>query len=392
MALNLQSDRPNPHPDHKVILVLLAAVTLALGWILLPFSGTLLWSAIIALLFTPVNRWLLGRWPTRRNVSALLTLCLVLIIVFLPFLAVTASLAQELATLYAKLQSGEVNPERFLQQVFDALPEEVRSLLDRLGLANFAAVQSSLATLVGKAGQFMAGRAFSLGQNTVEFVASLFITTYLSFFLIRDGRSLARSLHQAIPLTLAHRQELQVKFTTVIRATVKGTLLVAVIQGALGGLAFWYLDLSGALLWAVLMAFLSLVPAVGAALVWLPVAVYFFLTGLVGQGLALLAWGVLVIGLVDNLLRPLLVGRDTRMPDYVVLISTLGGMSVFGINGFVLGPLVAAMFMAVWHIRLSELSATTQAPTVPDFLPQPGSGSGSVDRPSVPMDEPASKV
>ena len=379
--MNLLPDHPNPSPDHKAVLVLLTAVTLALGWILLPFSGTLLWSAIIALLFMPLNRWLLTRWPGRRNLSALITLGLVLVIVFLPFLAMTASLAQELAALYAKLQSGEVNPERFLQQVFDALPAAVSSLLARLGLADFAALESGLAALVSKAGQFMAGRAFSLGQNTVEFVASLFITTYLSFFLIRDGQSLACSLQQALPLTPAHREELRVKFTTVIRVTVKGSLLVAVIQGALGGLAFWYLDLSGALLWAVLMAFLSLVPAVGAALVWMPVAVYLFLTGSMGQGLALLAWGVLVIGLVDNLLRPLLVGRDTRMPDYVVLMSTLGGMSVFGINGFVLGPLVAAMFMAVWHIRLSELSATALPAAVPDLLTQPGSGNASVKQP-----------
>jgi predicted PurR-regulated permease PerM len=99
-----------------------------------------------------------------------------------------------------------------------------------------------------------------------------------------------------------------------------------------------------------LMAFLSLVPAVGAALVWVPVAVYFFVTGGIWQGIALAAWGVLVIGLVDNLLRPILVGKDTRMPDYVVMITTLGGLAVFGINGFVLGPAIAAMFIAVWHI------------------------------------------
>ena len=143
------------------------------------------------------------------------------------------------------------------------------------------------------------------------------------------------------------------KFTTVIRATIKGNLLVAAIQGALGGVAFWFLDVSGALLWAVVMALLSMLPAVGAGLVWVPVAIYFLVAGSIWQCVALVAWGVLVIGLVDNVLRPILVGRDTRMPDYVVLVSTLGGMSVFGINGFVLGPAIAAMFMAVWHIRLS---------------------------------------
>jgi predicted PurR-regulated permease PerM len=131
---------------------------------------------------------------------------------------------------------------------------------------------------------------------------------------------------------------------------VKGNLLVAAIQGALGGLAFWFLGVSGALLWAVLMAVLSLVPAVGAAIVWLPVALYFFMTDAIWQGVLLIVWGVLVIGLVDNLLRPILVGKDTLMPDYVVMISTVGGMAAFGINGFVLGPLIAAMFIAAWDI------------------------------------------
>jgi predicted PurR-regulated permease PerM len=131
---------------------------------------------------------------------------------------------------------------------------------------------------------------------------------------------------------------------------VKGSLLVAALQGALGGIAFWFLGVQGALLWAALMAILSLLPVVGASLVWLPVALYLLATGAVWQGLALVAYGVLVIGLVDNLLRPILVGKDARLPDYVVMITTLGGMAVFGINGFIIGPTIAAMFIAVWHL------------------------------------------
>ena len=130
----------------------------------------------------------------------------------------------------------------------------------------------------------------------------------------------------------------------------KATIVVAVLQGALGGLIFWFLGIRAALLWAVVMAFLSLLPAVGAALVWLPVAIYFLVTGAVWQGLVLIAYGVLVIGLVDNLLRPFLVGSDTKMPDYVVLISTLGGIEIFGLNGIILGPVIAAMFIVVWDI------------------------------------------
>ena len=136
----------------------------------------------------------------------------------------------------------------------------------------------------------------------------------------------------------------------------RGNLLVAAVQGALGGLIFWVLGIHAPVLWAVVMAFLSLLPAVGAAAVWLPVAIYFLATGAVWEGLVLIAYGAFVIGLVDNLLRPYLVGKDTQMPDYVVLISTLGGIAIFGLDGLVIGPVIAAMFIAIWDI----FSASTQ--------------------------------
>ena len=242
--------------------------------------------------------------------------------------------------------------------MFNALPDWVGALLDRFGLVNFSALQRRISAALAQGSQFLATQALGIGQLTVEFITSLFISLYLAFFLLRDGESLARTLRNAVPLAPEHKRELISKFTTVIRATVKGNLLVAVIQGALGGLAFWVLGVGGPLLWAVLMAFLSLLPAIGAGLVWLPVALYFFVTGGIWQGIALCAWGVLVIGLVDNLLRPILVGKDTRMPDYVVMITTLGGMVVFGINGFVIGPAIAAMFMAVWHIYAATRADT----------------------------------
>jgi len=173
---------------------------------------------------------------------------------------------------------------------------------------------------------------------------------YLLFFFIRDGRELVARIRQAIPLSEAHKRRLFNKFTRVVRATVKGNIVVAVTQGALGGIIFAVLGISGALLWGVLMAFLSLLPAVGAALIWTPVAIYFLMSGAILQGVILTLYGVLVIGLVDNILRPILVGKDTKMPDYVVLISTLGGLALFGLNGFVIGPLVAALFISTWGL------------------------------------------
>ncbi len=339
-----------PYRQNRALLLLLVAVSAAFGWILLPFYGTILWAGIIALLFAPVYRRLLPRLGRRRTPAALLTLLLVLVIVVFPFALVTGALAREAAALFQRLESGELNPALYLQGVFDALPEWVTALLDRFGLVDFGALKRRLSTGLAQGSQFIATQALSIGQNTFEFVAALLITLYLAFFLIRDGAALAGAVNRAVPMAAAHKRELHDKFTTVIRATVKGSLLVAAIQGTLGGVAFWFLGVRGALLWGVLMAFLSLVPAVGAALLWLPVAIYFLMTGALWQGIALIAYGVLVIGLVDNVLRPLLVGRDTGLPDYLVMITTLGGVAVFGINGFVLGPLIAAMFIAVWHI------------------------------------------
>ncbi len=338
-------------PDGVALWVLLGIVTLTLGWILLPFYGTLLWSAIIAMVFAPVNAHLLVRVKGRKTLAALATLLSVVFLVMLPFALIMVAMVNEAAHFFEHLQSGELKPERFFDGAFDVLPDWVVALLGRFGFGDFAAIQSKLSTELSQAGKFMAGRALSIGQNTLNFLANLCVATYLSFFLIRDGETLARDARHALPLKAGAKRALFAKFTNVIRATVKGNLLVAAIQGALGGLAFWFLGLKGALLWAVAMAFLSLLPAFGAALVWLPVAIYFLLTGAIWQGVTLLAWGVLVIGLIDNLLRPILVGKDTQMPDYVVMISTLGGMAVFGINGFVLGPLIAAMFIAVWHLH-----------------------------------------
>jgi predicted PurR-regulated permease PerM len=336
-------------------IVLPLAVSLALVYILLPFYGAIMWAAILALLFAPLQRWMLQRLAGRANTSAMLTLLIVLLMVVLPLLMVGAKLVQQASMLYQRLHSGELDPKLYFHGLFDALPGWFTAVLDRFGLVSFDTLQSRLTASLTQASQFIASQTFNLGQNTFEWVASVFITLYLAFFFIRDGKLLAQTLWQAIPLETPHKQFLRSQFITVIRATVRGSLLIAAIQGALGGLAFWYLGVSAALLWAVLMACSSLLPAVGAALVWGPVASYFLLSGETWKGLALVAYGMLVMGLIDNLLRPMLVGKETRLPDYFVMITTLGGMAAFGINGLVLGPVIGAMTIAVWRIRLAGL-------------------------------------
>ncbi|MES2926898.1 MAG: AI-2E family transporter [Pseudomonadota bacterium] len=361
--------------------LMLAAVTVAFFWILLPFFGTILWGSIVALMFTPLYRWLLPRMNHRHTRAALATMGAALVAVVMPAVLVLISLAREAAQMYTRIQSGEVNPAVMLRGLFNALPDGVISLLGRFGLGNFDRVQRKFNALLTQGSELIATHTFNFGQDLFTLVVSVFITLYLAFFLIRDGASIVRSVRLAIPLPPDHKQELLDRFGTVLRATVKGNLVVALVQGMLGGLAFWALGVNGALLWSVLMAALSLLPAVGAGLVWLPVALYLFAMDQVWQGTALVAYGVFVIGLADNVLRPLLVGKDTGMPDYLVLITTLGGIAVMGINGFVIGPTIAAMFVAVWHIQTTTrpLIAPHRPPVV-ETLPEPGAP--PVDRPA----------
>jgi len=340
--------------EDKTFRLLLVIVSLAFGWILFPFYGAVFWGMVIAILFAPLFRRALKWTKNRRTPAALVSLTVILLIVILPLALLTASLVQQGAGVFQKMQSGEINFGLYFEKIVSVLPHWVGNLLDRFGLGNLGALQKKVTALVTQGSQFLTTQAIGIGQNTFDFLVGFFITLYLAFFLLRDGAGLARRIGEAIPLDARYKRDLFSKFTTVIRATVKGNILVAIAQGALGGLAFWFLGVQGALLWAVLMAFLSLLPAVGAGLVWLPVAAYFLVTGAIWQGVGLAIYGVLVIGLVDNVLRPVLVGKDTKMPDYVVLISTLGGMAIFGLNGFVIGPVIAAMFMAVWEIFLVE--------------------------------------
>jgi predicted PurR-regulated permease PerM len=288
--------------------------------------------------------------PQRRNLAALCTLLLCLVLVILPVTLLGIALVQEASHLYERIRSGQLNFGAYFQQVINAMPSWAMGWLDRMQLTSVSALQDKLSAVSVQASQLIATRALNIGQNTLQFVVSLGVMLYLLFFLLRDGRSLATRIRNAIPLKESQKTNLSSKFTTVIRATLKGNLMVAACQGLLGGLIFWTLGVQGPILWGVLMAFLSLLPAIGAGLIWAPVAIYFLATGALWQAAILTAFGVAVIGMVDNVLRPILVGRDTKMPDYVILISTLGGMTLLGLNGFVIGPVIAALFMACWDL------------------------------------------
>lgn len=340
------------HPDqnYRAFIILLVAVSIAFVWLLLPFYGAIFWGAVLAILFSPLQRRLATRLGGRGNLAALITVLLCLLLVIIPLILITGSLVQEGALFYKRLETGKLDLGLYFEQVVRALPPSIHDLLARFGLTDILSLKEKLSAGALQASKFLATQALSIGQNTFQFIVGLGIMLYLLFFLLRDGATLAVQIKQAAPLSEEHKQHLFRKFTTVVRATVKGNIAVAATQGALGGVIFWILGIDGALLWAVIMAFLSLLPAVGAAIIWMPVAIYFLLTGDTWQAIVLIAFGVMVIGLVDNVLRPLLVGKDTKMPDYVVLISTLGGLVLFGLNGFVIGPLIAALFISAWDL------------------------------------------
>ncbi|OAN53341.1 MULTISPECIES: AI-2E family transporter [Sphingomonadaceae] len=330
--------------------VLILAVSLAFAWIVQPLFGAILWGVIASILFAPLNDRLLRAMPTRNNLAALLTLLVIMAMVILPAILLSAFLLQEVAGVYARMQSGEADPGAYFLRFQAHLPQWLKSLLSGLGLSDFETVRTKLTAGIAASFQTLTARAFSIGQSAFGFVVALGVMLYLTFFLLRDGKQVAARVETAIPLDPDQRAALLAKFAAVIRATIRGSLVVAVIQGAIGGIVFWALGIHSALLWGVLMAFLSLLPAIGTGIVWAPVAVYLLVTGAVWEGVILILCGLFVIGLVDNLLRPILVGRDARMPDYVVLISTLGGLQVLGFNGLVIGPVAAALFIAAWDI------------------------------------------
>ncbi len=350
-------------------LALVLIVTIGFALIVLPFFGAILWALVLAILFGPVNRRILRRWPKRTNGVALLTLTLITVIVVLPAVLLGIALTQELGALYVKVQSGQIDPQALFNRVFASLPDWGSQYLKSRGLGDFSGVRESIARSLSGSIKSIAGQALSVGQGAFNVILMISLTLYLTFFLLRDGDFLAARVTEAIPLRPELRADVLDKFATVIRATIKGSLVVAIVQGALGGTIFALLGIEGALLWGVVMGLFSLIPAVGTGIIWVPVALYLFATGAYVKGAILVFCGMFVIGMVDNILRPLLVGRDTRLPDYVVLISTLGGLQAFGVHGFIIGPVVAALFIGTWNIFTEQWRAPAKRRRSPAAAP-----------------------
>ncbi len=340
--------------ENKAFVVLVVLATLAFGWVLSPFLGAMFWAVVIAIVFHPLYERLLVALDSRPNLASLATVVIVVLIVVIPLLLIAVAIVQEATAVVANIQSDDMALQDLFQNVQAVLPQWLTSILTRFGFTDLEAIRTSIASALSGWVQAIAPQVFSIGQSTVNFFISLFAMLYLTFFLFRDGKTLIGHLKAAAPFPPSQQDALLARFTLVVRATVKGDILVAMVQGGLGGLGFWVLGIHATILWTVLMSFLALLPLFGAALVWLPFAIYFIATGAILQGVGLLVYGVLVVGLIDNFMRPFLVGQTTKMPEFVVLISTLGGIATFGLQGFITGPVVAAMFIAVWTTFLAR--------------------------------------
>lgn len=342
-----------------VALVIL--ITLAFAYLLTPYFGAVLWGMVAAILFHPLTARLTVRLGGRANLAASLVLLGLVAVFVVPTILLGIALVNEATSLYGQITSGKINIPKMIHDLETVLPHGVRRFVAQYQLTDFDRVRNEFGSSITSGLQTVAGRLLSVGQGALSFIAALGVMLYLSYFLLRDGQRYGDIVRNALPLEPRTRDSLIAHFVLVVRATMRGTVAVAVAQGTIGGILFSALGIEGALIWAVMMGFFSLLPAVGSGIVWVPVAIYLFATGDTVKGVIVVFCGTFVIGLVDNFLRPLLVGRDTRMPDFVVLISTLSGLELFGLNGFIIGPVIAALFMAVWSQQRDRQGAVEEA-------------------------------
>ncbi|MEY4160716.1 MAG: hypothetical protein RLZZ136_1337 [Pseudomonadota bacterium] len=328
--------------------VLVTLITLAFAWLMAPYFGAILWAVVLVIVCQPVHDWLCSRIKGHGNLAASLTLLFIVVVAVFPAIFLGASLISEASRFYDQLQANTIDLALLIRNLQRALPNWASHAVATYGLADLDAIRDMLRTGLAAALNQVASKAFVFGQGALRWVASLSVMLYLTYFLLRDGKQLRSQIGEVIPLRAALRDSLLGHFATVIRATMKGTVVVAIVQGTLGGMIFWALGIEGALLWGLFMGFFSMIPAVGTGIIWVPVSAYLLLSGSILEGGILVFCGLFVIGVVDNFLRPFLVGKDTRMPDFVVLIATLAGLELFGLNGFIMGPVIAALFIAVW--------------------------------------------
>ncbi len=343
------SESPQRRFQQYFLLALVLAVSAGFVWMIAGFLEALFLAALFAVLLLPLQRVLAEKLGGREVLAAFLTLLGATVVIVLPMIGLSGLIAAEAAALTEAVtpwvQQQLDEPEGFVSRVLPAwMPA-------RDALAPYEAqITAKLGEFAGSLGGFLVNGLSRVTQGTVQFFLSLFVMLYALFYFLRAGSDLAESVLACVPMSSKNKALLVDRIQSVIRATVKGTFVIGIVQGGLAGLAFFLLGLEGAILWGTIMAVLSIIPGVGAALIWIPATIYLLATGQLWQGAVLGVWCAVVVGTADNVLRPQLVGRDTQMPDLLVLLSTLGGLALFGIVGIILGPMLATVFVAVWGL------------------------------------------
>jgi predicted PurR-regulated permease PerM len=324
-------------------LVITAVFLLMIRLFLVP----LLLAGIFTGLLYPIYRWLLAKFKGRRVAASLATLAIFLLVVVGPLSSLVGLVvAQAAEAVDAVTQWFE---ERGRVPGLVAWVEERVPIADRIEPYREEIIQKG-GELAGQAGGVLLRWLKNTTAGTATFLLQLFVFFYAMFFFLMDGPELVRRMLYYLPLGDEDEDRMLDKFVSVTRATIKGTLVIGLLQGLLAGLAFAVVGINGWVFWATVMAVLSILPGIGSALIWGPAVLWLLFSGSVGAGIGLAIWCVGVVGTVDNFLRPRLVGSDTELPDLLILLGTLGGLILFGAAGVILGPIIAALFVTIWEI------------------------------------------
>ena len=329
------------------LLLLVAGISLLFLMVIRSFLLSVLLAAVFGGLASPLYRWFLERMRGMKVLAGVTTVFVLMGGIGIPaagFLALVATEAvqvSEAAPGWLESHGGQL--ERF------------RALADRIPFASQiipgeGELTQTIQSLAERAGPVLLGSLAAATKGTLEFFLQLFVLLYALFFFLVDGRNILRRVLTYVPLTSEQESRLLERFLSVSRATLKGSILIGLVQGGLAGAAFWVAGVPGPALWGTVMVVFSIIPAIGAAFIWIPAVIYLFVSGETVAAVGLLAWCGTVVSLVDNFLRPRLVGRDAKMSDLLILLSTLGGIVLFGAVGFIVGPIVAALFVTIWHI------------------------------------------
>ncbi len=319
----------------------------AIGFLYLtaPYSYSIFWAAIFAIMFYPLYTFIVHHIKM-PNLGAAITTVIAFVSVLLPLFAIGLLLLNEASNLSTKFAASEQfgSMEQLRESASD-IPY-IGSYINE----NFLQIQEKVINGAKDISLWFVKNLGTITQYSFGFFFSLFIMFYTLFYFLKDGKEFLHKLLYLSPLGDEYEEMLYARFTSTARATLKGTFIIGGIQGMLGGILFWLTGIEGALIWGVMMILLSIIPAAGSALVWVPAGIIMLLLGNTWEGLTILLFGGLVISTIDNLLRPTLVGRDIQMHSLLVLFSTLGGIARFGITGFVIGPIITALFLSIISI------------------------------------------